>query len=227
MDVVNICGASKTYSGKRAVDDLRMTVPQGAIYGFVGRNGAGKSTAMKMIAGLASPDDGGIEVFGRPVNARAGIRRTGGAVQRVGVLIENPGILPNMSAMDNMMALALALGVPKPRKACADLLSQVGLSDTGRKRAKGFSLGMKQRLGLAMALLGGPDLLLLDEPLNGLDPEAARDMRNYLVQLNRTGRSSSRAVSIRPTSPHCCTRPARRCWSCRCSRGTWRSISSR
>lgn len=186
MDVVNICGASKTYSGKRAVDDLRMTVPQGAIYGFVGRNGAGKSTAMKLIAGLASPDDGGVEVFGRPVNARAGARQSGGIVQRVGVLIENPGILPNMNAMDNMMALALALGVPKPRKACADLLSQVGLSDTGRKRAKGFSLGMKQRLGLAMALLGGPDLLLLDEPLNGLDPEAARDMRNYLVQLNRT-----------------------------------------
>lgn len=304
MDVVNICGASKTYSGKRAVDDLRMTVPQGAIYGFVGRNGAGKSTAMKLIAGLASPDDGGVEVFGRPVNARAGARQSGGIVQRVGVLIENPGVLPNMSAMDNMMALALALGVPKPRKACADLLSQVGLSDTGRKRAKGFSLGMKQRLGLAMALLGGPDLLLLDEPLNGLDPEAARDMRNYLVQLNRTrgitivisshvldqlermcthygiiangrmvrqmtaeqvqhecgeslrmrtadpparsrclrtppsvtacvsppnrtGRSSSRAVSIRPASPRCCTRPARRCWSCRCSRGTWRSISSR
>lgn len=182
MDVVNICGASKTYSGKRAVDDLRMTVPQGAIYGFVGRNGAGKSTAMKLIAGLASPDDGGVEVFGRPVNARAGARQSGGIVQRVGVLIENPGVLPNMSAMDNMMALALALGVPKPRKACADLLSQVGLSDTGRKRAKGFSLGMKQRLGLAPC----PDLLLLDEPLNGLDPEAARDMRNYLVQLNRT-----------------------------------------
>ena len=90
MDVVNICGASKTYSGKRAVDDLRMTVPQGAIYGFVGRNGAGKSTAMKMIAGLASRDDGGVEVFGRPVNARAGARQSGGIVQRVGVLIENP-----------------------------------------------------------------------------------------------------------------------------------------
>lgn len=204
MDVVNICGASKTYSGKRAVDDLRMTVPQGAIYGFVGRNGAGKSTAMKMIAGLASPDDGGVEVFGRPVNARAGARQSGGIVQRVGVLIENPGVLPNMSAMDNMMALALALGVPKPRKACADLLSQVGLSDTGRKRAKGFSLGMKQRLGLAMALLGGPDLLLLDEPLNGLDPEAARDMRNYLVQLNRTRGTPSSSARMCSTSWNAC-----------------------
>lgn len=189
MDVVSTSGVSKVYSGKRAVDDLRMSVPQGAIYGFVGRNGAGKSTVMKMIAGLATLTEGDIEVFGRPVRAHAARRGAGRvrpAVQRVGVLIENPGILPNMSAMHTMMALALALGVPEPRKACTDLLGQVGLADTGRKPAKGFSLGMKQRLGLAMALLGGPDLLLLDEPLNGLDPEGARAMRNYLVQLNRT-----------------------------------------
>lgn len=182
MDTIRIRSLAKRYAGKRAVDGFDMTVPQGSIYGFVGKNGAGKSTVMKMIAGLAMPSGGEITLFG---NVTAGTAPVLGGVQRVGALIENPGLLPHMSAFDTMMAQALALGVADPKPVCRDLLNQVGLGDTGRKKTGGFSLGMKQRLGLALALIGGPDLLLLDEPLNGLDPEGARTMRNYLVRLNQ------------------------------------------
>ncbi|MBT1171639.1 ATP-binding cassette domain-containing protein [Bifidobacterium sp. SO4] len=182
MDAIRIRSLAKRYAGKRAVDGFDMTVPQGAIYGFVGKNGAGKSTVMKMIAGLATLSGGEIALFGNTANLTTG--RSGG-VQRVGALIENPGLLPHMNAFDTMMAQALALGVADPKPVCHALLDQVGLGGTGRKKTSGFSLGMKQRLGLALALIGGPDLLLLDEPLNGLDPEGARAMRNYLVQLNQ------------------------------------------
>ncbi|NMM97450.1 MULTISPECIES: ATP-binding cassette domain-containing protein [Bifidobacterium] len=182
MDAIRIRSLAKQYVGKRVVDKLDMTVPQGAIYGFVGKNGAGKSTVMKMIAGLATPSDGEITLFGNMATATAD--RSGG-VQRVGALIENPGLLPHMSAFDTMMAQALAFGVADPKPVCHALLDQVGLGNTGRKKTKGFSLGMKQRLGIALALVGSPDLLLLDEPFNGLDPEGARGMRNYLVRLNQ------------------------------------------
>ncbi|NEG88571.1 ATP-binding cassette domain-containing protein [Bifidobacterium aerophilum] len=182
MDAIRIRSLAKQYAGKRVIDHFDMTVPQGAIYGFVGKNGAGKSTVMKMTAGLAMPNDGEITVFG---HAGHGTAHASGGVRRVGALIENPGLLPHMSAFDTMMAQALALGVADPKPVCRDLLDQVGLGNTGRKKTGGFSLGMKQRLGLALALVGGPDLLLLDEPLNGLDPEGARSMRNYLVRLNQ------------------------------------------
>lgn len=174
MDVVTTRALTKRYAGKTAVDHADMHVPDGAIYGFVGRNGAGKSTMMKMIAGLVQPTEGELTVF------------EGNRTRRVGVLIEAPGLLPNLSAFDTMMTLALAQGLPEPKAACRQLLAQVGLDGVGKRATKGFSLGMKQRLGLAMALLGGPDLLLLDEPLNGLDPQGAREIRNLLVELNRT-----------------------------------------
>lgn len=176
MEAVRVRALAKRYAGRRVIDDFEMHVPQGAIYGFVGKNGAGKSTVMKMIAGLVTPTDGQITLFGGQTPD----------VRRIGALIENPGLLPNLNAYDMMMTQALALGVPDPKTACRDLLAQVGLGEAGRKPIKGFSLGMKQRLGIALALLGGPDLLLLDEPLNGLDPEGARAMRNYLVNLNQT-----------------------------------------
>jgi ABC-2 type transport system ATP-binding protein len=176
-----------------------MNVPVGSIYGLVGRNGAGKSTVMKMIAGLVAPTVGEITLFGRyggmagehvEASHENASERVGGvrfgATQRVGALIENPGLLPNLGAMDNMMVQELALGVADPRTGCRELLRQVGLGEVGHRRTRGFSLGMKQRLGIAMCMLGNPDLLLLDEPLNGLDPQGARTMRNYLVQLNQT-----------------------------------------
>ncbi len=181
MNIIETHALSRVYGKKRAVDNLDMRVAAGEIYGFVGRNGAGKSTAMKMIAGLVNPTSGSIELFGAQPQAR----RAGQGFSRVGALIEDPGILPAFSAFENLMCKAIAIGVVRPDTHCHELLGLVGLDDTGSMRVKKFSLGMKQRLGLALALVGGPDLLLLDEPFNGLDPESTRDMRNALVRLNR------------------------------------------
>ncbi|WP_080799917.1 ATP-binding cassette domain-containing protein [Arabiibacter massiliensis] len=177
MNVVETRGLAKAYRGRRVVDDFGLHVAQGDIYGFVGKNGAGKSTVMKMICGLVTPDEGEIELFGG---------RMGEGAPRVGALIEAPGLVPNLSAHENLMAKALAMGVADAPARCRETLALVGLEGVGRKKAKGFSLGMKQRLGLALALVGSPDLLLLDEPLNGLDPEGTRAMRNLLVRLNQT-----------------------------------------
>lgn len=180
---------TKIYGKKHAVDHLNMTVREGDIYGFVGNNGAGKSTTMKMIAGLASPTWGEIELYDQLIGAHPARGNAGGVnatqTHHVGALIEEPGVLKAHSAFDNLMMKALAIGVINPKEHCRDLLKLVGLADTGSQPAKKFSLGMKQRLGLALALVGTPDLLLLDEPFNGMDPQATRDMRQALVRLNR------------------------------------------
>lgn len=177
VNVVEACGLTKTFGGKTAVDHFDMHVDQGDIYGFVGRNGAGKTTVMRMLAGLAAPTGGEVHVFGTSP-------REAGASRRIGVLIEQPGLYGSMTAVDNLMMKALALGLVDPKAAVQDLLAFVGLEGAGSKKAKTFSMGMKQRLGLALALLGEPDLLLLDEPLNGLDPEGAREIRQLIVRLN-------------------------------------------
>lgn len=182
MNVVETRGLTKSYRGKRAVDRLDLHVAQGDIYGFVGKNGAGKSTVMKMVCGLVTPDEGEIELFGSRADEGG---RPEGAL-RVGALIEAPGLVPNLSAYENLMAKALAMGVADAPARCRETLALVGMDGVGKKKAKGFSLGMKQRLGLALALVGSPDLLLLDEPLNGLDPEGTRAMRNLIVRLNQT-----------------------------------------
>lgn len=183
MNVIETYGLEKTYGGKRAVDHFDMHVAKGDIYGFVGLNGAGKSTVMKMLAGLAKPTEGEIRLFGE----------TGGGevVRRMGVLVEAPGLYGNMTAYDNMMMKALALGLVDPKRKVGDLLAFVGLGHVGNKKAKQFSMGMKQRLGLGLALLGDPDLLLLDEPLNGLDPEGAREIRELIMRLN-----SERGITV-------------------------------
>ncbi len=177
MDVVETYGLMKTFGGKTAVDHFDMHVNQGDIYGFVGRNGAGKTTVMRMLAGLAEPSGGEVRVFGTSP-------REAGTSRRIGVLIEAPGLYGTMSAYDNMMLKALALGLVDPKAKVRDLLEFTGLGQVGKKKTKQFSMGMKQRLGLALALLGDPDLLLLDEPLNGLDPEGAREIRHLIMQLN-------------------------------------------
>ena len=177
MNIVETRALTKAYGRKRAVSAMNLHVQRGDIYGFVGKNGAGKSTAMKMIAGLVQPTEGEIILFGDDTSAAT--------YARIGALIEAPGLLPNLSAYENLMVKALAQGIVDAPARCRETLSLVGLSATGRKRVKGFSLGMKQRLGLALALIGSPDLLLLDEPLNGLDPEATRSIRNLLVRLNQ------------------------------------------
>lgn len=175
----------KRYHGKRAVNGLDMHVPQGEIYGFVGRNGAGKSTTMKMLCGLAKPSAGDVLLFGCRMGRTPAPETAAATGHGIDALIEGPGILPNLSAYENLMAKAIACGVVNARPRCTELLRVVGLAETGSHRAKGFSLGMKQRLGLAMALLTSPDLLLLDEPFNGLDPEGTRQMRSLLIDLNR------------------------------------------
>lgn len=186
MNVIETRSLTKTYGGRRAVDALDMQVPAGEIYGFVGKNGAGKSTAMKMVAGLVRPSAGEIELFGEARDAD-GCAPHGPqpGFSRIGALIEDPGVLPTFSALENLMGKAIAIGVVRAEAHCRELLELVGLADTGSLRVKKFSLGMKQRLGLALALVGNPELLLLDEPFNGLDPEATRSMRNALMRINR------------------------------------------
>ena len=180
MNVIETHGLTKRYRRKLAVDNLDMTVAAGDIYGFVGKNGSGKSTTMKMVCGLARPTAGEVVLFGDPA--------TGGATpqgfSRIGALIESPGVLASLTARDNLVAKALALGMTHASQVADDLLGLVGLDPTDHRRVKAYSLGMKQRLGLALALVGSPDLLLLDEPFNGLDPEATRAMRLALVRLN-------------------------------------------
>lgn len=188
MNVIEARGLTKVYGGRAVVRDFAMTVAAGDIYGFVGKNGAGKSTVMKMICGDAIPTAGEVVLLesDRAQVGGAPKGETDGGVRRIGALIEEPGLLLNLSAYRNLMAKALAWGIVDGPARCEEALRLVGLSSVGNKKVRGFSLGMKQRLGLAMALLGSPDVLLLDEPFNGLDPEATRAMRNLIVRVSET-----------------------------------------
>ena len=183
MNVIEARGLTKRYGARAVVDALDMHVAAGDICGFVGKNGAGKSTTMKMATGLVKPSSGTLTVLGEDASRRPG--SFSGAPSRIGALIEEPGALPNFSATENLMQKALALGVIHPREQVAELISLVGLQDAGTRKVKHFSQGMKQRLGLALALVGSPELLLLDEPFNGIDPQTTRDLRRMLVRLNQ------------------------------------------
>ena len=178
---VETLSLSKTYGGTAAVDHLNMKVREGAIYGFIGRNGAGKSTTLKMLCGLAKPTGGDIRLFGKP----AGDVYT---ARRIGCLIETAGLYPQMTARQNLVMKAKCIGLPD-EKSVDEALDITGLTDTGSKKTKHFSMGMKQRLGIALALLGNPDLLILDEPINGLDPEGTREVRKLLLSLNEEGKT--------------------------------------
>ena len=186
VNVIEARGLTKVYDGRAVVRDFAMTVAAGDIYGFVGKNGAGKSTVMKMICGDALSTAGEVVLFESDRASAGDGELEDGGVRRIGVLIEEPGLLVNLSAYRNLMAKALAWGIVDGPARCEEVLRLVGLSSVGNKKVRGFSLGMKQRLGLAMALLGSPDVLLLDEPFNGLDPEATRAMRNLIVRVNET-----------------------------------------
>lgn len=169
---------TKQYGRHRAVDQVSMHIKKGAIYGFIGRNGAGKTTTLRMISGLASPTAGEIELFGCRGRELSRIR------SRVGCLIEGPGLYGSMSARDNLKMKSMLLGVYK-RGYEEELLDIVGLGGMGKKPVKRYSLGMKQRLGIALALVGEPDLLVLDEPINGLDPQGIAEVRDTVLKLNR------------------------------------------
>ena len=178
MAVIQTAGLSKRYGDRWAVDRLDLQVEQGDIYGFIGRNGAGKSTTLKLLCGLARPTQGEALIFGKPV-------RDAVARRRVGALIEQPGLYPDLSGRENLRLYAALLGLDSPDRQVEEAMAAVGLSSGEKKPAGHYSMGMKQRLGVALALLGGPDLLLLDEPINGLDPEGIREMRELLLRLNR------------------------------------------
>ena len=178
MSVIQTTGLSKRYKDRWAVDHLDLRVEQGDIYGFIGQNGAGKSTTLKLLCGLARPTQGEALIFGKPV--RGSVAR-----RRVGALIEQPGLCPDLSGRENLRLYAALLGLDSPERQVEEILKTVGLAPGEKKPVRHYSMGMKQRLGVALALLGRPDLLLLDEPINGLDPEGIREMRELLLRLNR------------------------------------------
>ena len=170
----------KRYHDFTALDGLNMRIPKGAIYGFVGRNGAGKTTLIRIICGLQEPTSGSFALYGVK-NTDAGINR---CRRRMGAVVETPSIYLDMTAEENIHQQYLVLGVPS-MDGVEELLNLVGLENTGKKKAKNFSLGMRQRLGIAVALAGNPDFLVLDEPINGLDPQGIIEMRELILKLNR------------------------------------------
>ena len=175
---------TKKYKNFKALDRLTMKIPQGSIYGLVGKNGAGKTTLIRIICGLQNPTSGEFSLYGE----KNSTKRITKARQRIGAVVETPSIYLDMTAYDNVKQQYITLGIPSYDD-IKDLLTLVGLENTGRKKAKNFSLGMKQRLGVALALLGNPDLLILDEPINGLDPEGIRELRQLIQRLHEEGKT--------------------------------------
>jgi ABC-2 type transport system ATP-binding protein len=166
----------KTFAGKKAVNRVNITIRRGDIYGFIGENGAGKTTFMRMLCGLASPTSGTIRLF-----ESADLEKQR---KRTGSVIENPALYPAMTATQNLETYRLLMGIPN-KNAVSELLDFVGLGNVGRKKTKDFSLGMKQRLMIAIALIGNPEFLILDEPMNGLDPMGIKETRDLLLKLNK------------------------------------------
>lgn len=178
---------SKKYTNYYAVDKVSISIKKGEIYGLIGENGAGKSTLMKMIAGLVEPSEGSIELFGNfvPQTER----------YRIGCVIESPALYAELTAKQNLEVFRKAYGLSS-KESVQQILKQVGLSQYENKIVKKFSLGMKQRLAIGIALLGNPDFLILDEPINGLDPTGIQDMRNFLLKLNREASDTAQAAIL-------------------------------
>ena len=171
---------SKTYKNFKALNGLTMSVPKGAIYGFVGKNGAGKTTLIRLICGLQEPTSGDYSLYGIKNSEKKILKSR----RRMGAVVETPSIYMGLSAIDNLKEQYRVLGLPSYDD-IPNLLKLVGLENTGNKKAKNFSLGMRQRLGIAIALAGAPDFLVLDEPVNGLDPQGIIEMRELILKLNR------------------------------------------
>lgn len=173
-------GLTKKYKQFQALNGLSMHIPKGAIYGFVGKNGAGKTTLIRLICGLQEPTSGNFTLYGIRNNNRDIVKSR----RRMGAVVETPAIYLDMTAEENLKQQYLILGLPS-YDGIPELLQLVGLAHTGHKKARNFSLGMKQRLGIAIALAGDPDFLVLDEPINGLDPQGIVEIRELLLKLNR------------------------------------------
>ena len=181
MEYVLLTNAlSKKYGHMKALDAFSMHIPKGAIYGFIGRNGAGKTTLIRLICGLAKPTEGEYTLYG----CKSFEKDITKSRRRMGAVIETPSIYMNMTAEDNLKQQYRILGKPS-YDGLHELLALVGLDNTGKKKASDFSLGMRQRLGIAVALAGDPDFLVLDEPMNGLDPQGIVEIRELILKLNR------------------------------------------
>lgn len=179
-NVLTVNGLSKHYKNFKALNGFSMNVPKGAIYGFVGKNGAGKTTLIRIICGLQEPSAGEYSIYGIKSNQK----EIGKTRRRMGAVVETPSIYLEMTAEENLKEQYRVLGLPS-FEGIPELLKLVGLQNTGKKKAKNFSLGMRQRLGIAVALAGDPDFLVLDEPINGLDPQGIIEMRELILKLNR------------------------------------------
>ncbi|MBR4014129.1 MAG: ATP-binding cassette domain-containing protein [Clostridia bacterium] len=180
MNAIEIRNLTKNFGPKQALSGLNMTVPQGAIYGFIGENGSGKSTTEKIICGLIHESGGSVKLYGKP-HTDADVRA------KVGVLIEAPGCFPSYSVWNNMKLQAANLGIKNADEEIIKVLKLVRMEGAASNKYKNCSLGMKQRIGIAMALLGNPTLLVLDEPINGLDADGMRIMREVLVDITKNG----------------------------------------
>ena len=184
MNTTNILktqNLTKRYSGKPAVDNVSLTVEKGDIFGLIGQNGAGKTTFMRLITSLSRPDSGEIELFGQSTPAGLTAARA-----RMGSVIEAPALFENLTAVQNLEYYRLQRGIAEKSRV-QEALETVSLTDTGKKKFKNFSLGMKQRLGLAVAIMSHPDFLILDEPTNGLDPTGIIEMRDLIKRLSQEG----------------------------------------
>jgi ABC-type multidrug transport system ATPase subunit len=182
--VIEARGLRKTYRSRRrrqvAVDNLDLAVGRGGVHGFLGPNGSGKTTTIRMLLGLVRPDSGTISLLGQRVPGRLAV-----AMRRTGAVVEQPQFFPSFSGWKNLVLLARTIGVP--RATVRDALRQVGLAERAKDKYKGYSLGMKQRLAIASTLLKSPELLILDEPTNGLDPAGIREVRDTIRQLGTSG----------------------------------------
>ncbi|MBE6133663.1 MAG: ATP-binding cassette domain-containing protein [Erysipelotrichaceae bacterium] len=174
--IIETTDLTKSFNNKKACDEVNMHVKRGDIYGFIGRNGAGKTTVMKLILGLLTPNKGNISLFGSSTNLNE-------SRKKIGSLVETPALYKNATALENMKRYAILFNGKEEE--IKEILDLVGLANTGKKPAGRFSLGMKQRLGIAIALLGNPEILILDEPINGLDPAGIKEVRDTILKLNK------------------------------------------
>ena len=178
--VLQTTALTKKYGKYKALDGLTMSIPKGTIYGFVGKNGAGKTTLIRLICGLQEPTSGEYTLYGIKNTSKNIVKSR----RRMGAIVETPSISLDMTAEENLKQQYLILGLPS-FDGLSNILKLVGLEKTGKKKAKNFSLGMRQRLGIAKALVGDPDFLILDEPINGLDPQGIIEIRELILKLNR------------------------------------------
>ena len=182
-NVVETSKLSKRYSGVFAVDHVDMHIEQGSVYGFVGENGSGKTTIIRLLMGLANPTEGEYSLFGENFKGKKIYEKR----KKISAIVEAPSLVPSMTARQNLKYACQYYGIKNSEELITESLKSVGLGDTGSKIVKNFSLGMRQRLGIALLLLNKPQLMLLDEPMNGLDPSGVAELRELIISLNKQG----------------------------------------